>query len=141
MFQYARYLMISCSRPGSLPANLQGLWNQSNSPAWRCDYHSNINVQMNYWPAEATNLAECYRVFADYVFSLREVATKRTKQHLRSKRGWTVQTETGIFGGGSHKWNYPGSAWYAQHLWEHYAFGRDKTYLRLLAYPVLKRDL
>src|ERR1039457_4992529 len=64
-FQYGRYLLISSSRPGSLPANLQGLWNNSNDPPWRSDYHSNINIQMNYWPAEPTNLSECAMPFFD----------------------------------------------------------------------------
>jgi alpha-L-fucosidase 2 len=138
-FQYGRYLLISSSRPGSLPANLQGLWNDSNKPPWRSDYHSNINIQMNYWPAEPANLAECHRVFADYVSSLREVRKLRTKdKYGPNTRGWTVQTENNIYGGSSWKWNPPGSAWYAQHLWEHYAFGMDRKYLKEVAYPVLK---
>ncbi|MGV3616636.1 MAG: glycosyl hydrolase family 95 catalytic domain-containing protein [Fimbriimonas sp.] len=136
--QYGRYLLISSSRPGGLPANLQGIWNDSNSPPWRSDYHSNINVQMNYWPAEPTNLAECHRPFIDYVTSLREVRKVATRKQYGDVRGWTVQTENGIFGGSSWKWNPPGSAWYAQHLWEHYAFGRDRRYLAETAYPVLK---
>jgi alpha-L-fucosidase 2 len=140
-FQYGRYLLISCSRPGTLPANLQGLWNQSNKPPWRSDYHANINVQMNYWPAEPTNLPECHRAFIDYVVSLREVRAKITQRDLgRDKplRGWTVRTENNIYGGSGWNWNEPGSAWYAMHLWEHYAFGQDKEYLRTVAYPVLK---
>ena len=136
--QYGRYLMISCSRLGGLPANLQGLWNDSNTPPWRCDYHSNINVQMNYWPVETTNLAECHRPFIDYVDSLREVRKQATREHYGDVRGWTVQTENGIFGGSDFKWNPPGSAWYAQHLWEHFAFGQDEKYLREVAFPVLK---
>ena len=136
--QYGRYLMISCSRPGGLPANLQGLWNDSNTPSWRCDYHSNINVQMNYWPVETTNLAECHRPFIDYVSSLREVRKRATRAHYGDVRGWTVQTENGVFGGSNFKWNPPGSAWYAQHLWEHFAFGQDREYLQKVAYPVLK---
>ena len=121
-FQYGRYLLISSSRPGSLPANLQGLWNNSNNPPWRSDYHSNINIQMNYWPAEPTNLSECAIPFFDYVNSLRGVRAEATRQHYPNVRGWTVQTENNIFGAGSFKWNPPGSAWYAQHYWEHYAF-------------------
>jgi alpha-L-fucosidase 2 len=136
-FQYGRYLLISCSRPGALPANLQGLWNNSNNPPWRCDYHSNINVQMNYWPAEPTNLADCHVPFLTYISSLRQVRTKATKANYNA-RGWTVQTENNIYGGSSWRWNPPGSAWYCQHLWEHYAFGQDKEYLRKVAYPVLK---
>ena len=137
-FQYGRYLLISSSRPGSLPANLQGLWNNSNDPPWRSDYHSNINIQMNYWLAEPTNLAECAIPFFDYVNSLRGVRAGATRQHYPGVRGWTVQTENNIFGAGSWRWNPPGSAWYAQHFWEHYAFTRDGEFLRRTAYPVLK---
>jgi alpha-L-fucosidase 2 len=137
-FQYGRYLLISSSRPGNLPANLQGLWNNSNNPPWRSDYHSNINIQMNYWPAEVTNLSECALPFFDYVNSLRGVRAAATREHYGNVRGWTVQTENNIFGAGSFLWNPPGSAWYAQHFWEHYAFTQDKDFLRNLAYPVLK---
>ena len=148
-FQLGRYLLISSSRPGNLPANLQGLWNNSNNPPWRSDYHSNINIEMNYWPAETTNLAECHLPFFDYVNSLRGVRTEATRNYYlnqvdaakverKSVRGWTVQTENNIFGAGSFKWNPPGSAWYAQHFWEHYAFTGDRNYLRTTAYPVLK---
>jgi alpha-L-fucosidase 2 len=138
-FQFGRYLLISASREGGLPANLQGLWNESNTPPWRSDYHSNINLQMNYWPAEIANLAECHVPFLDYINNQREVRKKATRlQYPKSTRGWTVQTENNIYGGASWKWNPPGSAWYCQHLWEHYAFGMDKTYLKDFAYPVLK---
>ena len=137
-FQYGRYLLISSSRPGSLPANLQGLWNNSNNPPWRSDYHSNINIQMNYWLAEPTNLSECALPFFNYVDSLRGVRTEATRQHYPGVRGWTVQTENNIFGAGSFKWNPPGSAWYAQHYWEHFAFTRDRDFLAKTAYPVLK---
>ena len=136
-FQYGRYLLISSSRPGALPANLQGLWNRSNKPPWRSDYHSNINIQMNYWLAELTNLPECHKPLLTYFNSLREVRRKATKAKYNT-RGWTVQTENNIYGGSSWKWNIPGSAWYCQHLWEHYAFGQDKDYLKNLAYPILK---
>ncbi|HEX8295679.1 MAG TPA: glycoside hydrolase family 95 protein [Chthoniobacteraceae bacterium] len=137
--QYGRYLMISSSRPGGLPANLQGLWNESNKPPWRSDYHSNINIQMNYWPVEPTNLAECHRPFIDYVLSQAPIARLRSQEEYGAKvRGWTVRTENGIFGGGSFKWNPPGSAWYAQHFWEHFAFSRDRKYLAEVAYPMLK---
>ena len=136
--QFGRYLMISCSRPGALPANLQGVWNDSNQPAWAGDYHSNINIEMNYWPAEPTNLAECHQPFIDYVTSIREVSAENTRKKFGKVRGWTVQTMNNACGISFWKWNPPGSAWYAQHLWEHFAFGRDKTYLRKTAYPVLK---
>jgi alpha-L-fucosidase 2 len=136
--QFGRYLMISCSRPGSLPANLQGVWNDSNEPAWAGDYHSNINLEMNYWPAEPANLAECHQPFIDYVTSIREVSAKNTQRKYGNIRGWTVQTMNNACGVSYWKWNPPGSAWYAQHLWEHFAFGRDKEYLRNTAWPVLK---
>jgi len=139
--QYGRYLLISSSRAGGLPANLQGLWNDSNDPPWRSDYHSNINVQMNYWPAEPTNLGELHRPLIDYFVSQIPIARLRTredKDYGPKVRGWTVRTENGVFGGGSFNWNPPGSAWYAQHVWEHYAFSQDKAYLRRVAYPFLK---
>ncbi|MEI6604206.1 MAG: glycoside hydrolase family 95-like protein, partial [Verrucomicrobiota bacterium] len=101
-------------------------------------YHSNINIQMNYWLAETANLPECAEPLLNYIFSLREVRTEQTSAYFKSKRGWTVQTENNIFGGSSWEWNTPGSAWYCQHLWEHYAFGGDKTYLKNVAYPVMK---
>ena len=137
-FQYGRYLLISSSRPGSLPANLQGIWNNSNNPPWRSDYHSNINVQMNYWPAEVTNLSECHLPMLDYINNQREIRKKATHEFYKSEKGWTVQTENNIFGAGSFVWNPPASAWYCQHLWEHYSFTNDLKYLKDLAYPVLK---
>lgn len=137
-FQFGRYLLISSSRPGSLPANLQGLWNNSNNPSWRSDYHSNINVQMNYWPAEVTNLSECHIPFLDFINNQREIRKVATQKYYKSHKGWTAQTENNIYGAGSFNWNPPASAWYCQHLWEHYAFTADKAYLRTFAYPVLK---
>jgi alpha-L-fucosidase 2 len=137
-FQYGRYLLISSSRQGSLPANLQGIWNNSNNPPWRSDYHSNINIQMNYWPAEVTNLSECHIPFLEYINNQREVRKKATQEFYKSTKGWTVQTENNIFGAGSFVWNPPASAWYCEHLWEHYAFTNDEKYLRAFAYPVLK---
>lgn len=138
LFQYGRYLLISSSRKGGLPANLQGLWNNSNNPPWRSDYHSNINIQMNYWPAEPTNLAESNVPYLDYINSMREVKKENTQKEYPGVRGWTVKTENNIFGGESFLWNTPGSAWYAQALWDHYAFNQDKTYLKTFAYPILK---
>ncbi|MFT7772178.1 glycosyl hydrolase family 95 catalytic domain-containing protein [Roseateles sp.] len=138
---YARYLMIASSRPGSLPPNLQGLWNDTNYPGWRGDYHTNINVQMNHWLTETTNLAEAQRVFLDYVTSQIPVARTRTREaseFAAAKRGWTLRTEHGVFGGGSYHWNNAASAWHAQHFWEHYAFSLDKRYLRDVGYPVMK---
>ncbi len=140
LFQYGRYLIISSSRPGALPANLQGLWNHKNNAPWHSDYHSNINVQMNYWLTEPTNLAECHKPFLRMIDRLREPSKIATRADPRFEgvRGWTVRTSHNIFGGHGWKWNIPGSAWYAQHMWEHYAFGQDETYLRTMAYPVLR---
>jgi alpha-L-fucosidase 2 len=138
LYQYGRYLLISSSRKGGLPANLQGLWNDNNNPPWRSDYHSNINIQMNYWLAEPTNLSECHIPYLDYINSMREVKKESTKKEYPGVRGWTVKTENNIFGGASFLWNTPGSAWYAQGIWEHYAFTRDKQYLQSFAYPILK---
>ncbi|MFZ4863292.1 glycosyl hydrolase family 95 catalytic domain-containing protein [Sphingobacterium sp. Mn56C] len=136
--QYGRYLLISSSRKGGLPANLQGLWNNSNTPPWRSDYHSNINVQMNYWPAEPANLVDSHVPYLDYINALREIKKENTQKEFPGVRGWTVRTENNIFGGESFSWNTPGSAWYAQALWEHYAFNQDKKYLKDFAYPILK---
>ncbi len=138
LFDYGRYLLISTSRPGTLPANLQGVWNNLNTPPWRCDYHSNINVQMNYWPAETANLAEFHVPFFDYVDSQKAVYREKTRKQYGNVRGWTVRTENNIFGKGDFKWNPPGSAWYSRHYWEHFAFGQDKEFLRTRAYPTLK---
>ncbi|QNR86351.1 glycoside hydrolase N-terminal domain-containing protein [Pedobacter riviphilus] len=138
IFQYGRYLLISSSRAGGLPANLQGLWNESNTPPWGSDYHSNINIQMNYWLAEPTNLSECQIPYLDYINSMREVSAIATRKQYPNTRGWTVKTENNIFGGMSFLWNTPGSAWYAQALWEHYAFTKDKNYLKNFAYPIIK---
>lgn len=138
LFQYGRYLLISSSRKGGLPANLQGLWNESNDPPWRSDYHSNINIQMNYWLAEPTNLSECHFPYLDYINSMREVKKESTAKQYPGVRGWTVKTENNIFGGSSFLWNTPGSAWYMQGIWEHYAFTKDQDYLKNFAYPVIK---
>lgn len=138
LFQYGRYLLISSSRKGGLPANLQGLWNNNNNPPWRCDYHSNINIQMNYWLAEPANLSECHFPYLDYINSMREVKKESTAKEYPGVRGWTVKTENNIFGGSSFRWNTPGSAWYAQAIWEHYAFTKDTGYLRHFGYPILK---
>jgi len=139
-FQYGRYLLIASSRPGGLPANLQGLWNRSNNPPWHSDYHTNINIQMNYWPAEPTNLAECHQPLIEMIEQLRKPSRKATlaSGEFGTARGWTVRTSHNIFGGHGWKWNKPGSAWYCQHLWEHFAFGRDREYLAKRAYPILK---
>ena len=146
LFQYGRYLMISCSRPGGLPANLQGLWNDNNSPPWHSDYHANINIQMNYWPVEVANLGECHTPLFDLLASqipAWRVATATAKDFRLAdgsftKRGFAVRTSHNITGGMGWKWDKTANAWYCQHLWEHYAFGQDKNYLRTVAYPILR---
>lgn len=141
LWQYGRYLLAACSRRGDLPANLQGLWNGSNQPPWASDYHTNINVQMNYWPAESTQLGDCHRSLLDFIVALQEPRRRATRADPRfaaTTRGWTCRTSENIFGGQGWKWNVTASAWYAQHLWEHFAFGQDRTYLREVTYPILR---
>ncbi len=146
LFQYGRYLLISCSRPGGLPANLQGLWNDSNKPPWSSDYHANINTQMNYWPAEPANLAECAEPFFDLVNSQlpawRKAAQSsddfKTADRNFARRGFAIRTSHNIFGGMGWRWDNTANAWYAQHYWEHYAFGDDNKFLQQNAYPYLK---
>ncbi len=145
MFQYGRYLLISCSRPGSLPANLQGLWNDSNDPPWHSDYHANINVQMNYWPAEVANLSECQMPFLNLVVSQLpawRLTTQAAPEYKLASgapaRGFAIRTSHNITGGMGWEWDKTANAWYCQHFWEHYAFTGDKQYLRTVAYPVLK---
>ncbi len=142
LFQYGRYLLMSCSRD-SLPANLQGLWNHTNSPPWNADYHTNINIQMNYWLAEPANLSECHLPLFNLIRALREPFHKATAMEFplesgKPVRGWTVRTESNPFGNMSYVWNMSGSAWYAQHFWEHYAFTLDKDFLESMAYPMMK---
>jgi len=146
LFQYGRYLLISCSRPGGLPANLQGLWNDSNKPAWHSDYHANINIQMNYWPAEPANLAECAEPLFDLVDSqlpawrlVTAAAPEfQTTNGPTNGQGFAIRTSHNIFGGMGWKWDNTDNAWYGQHYWEHYAFGGDTDFLRDTAYPYLK---
>lgn len=142
-FNYGRYLLISSSRPGSLPANLQGKWNDSLRPAWASDYHFNINIQMIYWPAEVANLAETHQPLLDYVAQLVEPC-RVTAREFFNARGWVVNTMNNIFGYTAPGWQFPwryftgGAAWLSQHMWEHYSFGGDKVYLREMALPVME---
>jgi len=136
-WQYARYMMISCSRPGCMPANLQGMWNRSNRPPWRSDYHTDVNIQMNYWFVDAANLPECFEPLAEWFYSIRGVRRDETKAAFNT-RGWITHAENGIFGGSTWKWSKGDAAWVAQNLWDHYAFTRDKEYLRTRAYPIMK---
>jgi len=137
LFQYARYLMISSSRPGTMPANLQGLWNHSNNPPWRSDYHTDVNIEMNYWFVDAANLSECFGPLAEWVNSIREVRKEETRAAFNT-RGWLTHAENGVFGGSTWKWSKGDAAWVAQNLWDHYAFTLDEHYLRTRAYPAMK---
>ncbi|MEU2752176.1 glycoside hydrolase N-terminal domain-containing protein [Streptomyces collinus] len=139
MFHYGRYLLIGSSRPNGLPANLQGLWNDSNQPAWASDYHTNINVQMNYWGAETTNLPECHEALVRFVEQVAVPSRVATRNAFgEDTRGWTARTSQSVFGGNAWEWNTVASAWYAQHLYEHWAFTQDLDYLRTVAHPMIK---
>jgi alpha-L-fucosidase 2 len=129
--------MISASRPGGLPANLQGKWNNSNTPPWRCDYHTDINVQMNYWLADVANLPECFEPYAKWLNSIREVRKEATNKAF-GKRGWLIRGESGLFGGSTWDWVPGASAWLLQNSFDHYRFTGDRDYLRQFAYPAMK---
>ncbi len=139
LFQYGRYLLISSSRPGSLPANLQGIWNNEFKPAWYSQYTTNINIEMNYWLTEPTGLSECHLPLFDWMENFAAVQKKSTDPKLQTKKGWICYSTNNIMGGpstwGIHR---PGSAWLSQHFWEHYAFGGDKEFLKNRAYPMIK---
>ncbi len=137
LFQYGRYLLISSSR-GFLPANLQGLWNERNNPPWHSDYHTNINLQMNYWGAEVAALPEMVEPLIHWLLAMAPGSRAATVREFGEQTpGWTMRTSVNIFGGNGWQWNLPASAWLAQHLWEHYAFNGDRDYLAETAWPVL----
>ncbi|NEB74900.1 glycoside hydrolase family 95 protein [Streptomyces sp. SID14478] len=142
-FQYGRYLLIASSRAGSLPANLQGVWNQSTTPPWSADYHVNINLQMNYWLAEAAALPETTAPYDRFVAALRAPG-ERTAKEMFASRGWVVHDETNPYGfTGVHDWStsfwFPeAAAWLTAQLYEHYRFGGSTDYLRTTAYPLMK---
>jgi alpha-L-fucosidase 2 len=143
-FQFGRYLLIASSRPGDLPANLQGLWNDSMSPPWDADYHLNINLQMNYWPAEVTNLADLHEPLFAFLDSLREPGRKTARVHYGA-RGFVAHHITDVWGFTSpgdlpRSGLWPtGAAWLTQHLWEHYLFAPDRAFLAR-AYPIMKES-
>lgn len=144
-FNYGRYLLISSSRPGSMPANLQGIWHNNIDGPWHIDYHNNINVQMNYWPATITNLAECFQPYIDYIKTL-EKPGETTARAYYGARGWTAAISANIFGftapldSRDMTWNYNPSAgaWLASQLWEYYDYTRDIEWLRSTGYPLIK---
>ena len=142
-FQFGRYLLISCSRPGTMPSNLQGLWNEHIAAPWNADYHININIQMNYWPAEVTNLSESHEPF----FKLTEAlipSGRKTARDVYNCRGFVAHhttdawLHTSPFGSVGYGMWPMGAAWCTQHFMEHYRFGGDEKFLKTRAYPVLK---
>ena len=142
LFQFGRYLLISSSRPGTMPANLQGLWAEGMKPPWNGDYHLNINIQMNYWPAEPANLAECHLPLFDLMDGLVKPGENLARINYGA-RGWVAHHLTDAWGyvgaaDGPHGIWPMGAAWLAQHPWEHYAFSGDKEFLRSRAWPLMK---
>ncbi|NTS41871.1 glycoside hydrolase family 95 protein [Flavisolibacter sp. BT320] len=142
-YQFSRYLLISSSRPGGLPANLQGIWADGLNPPWDADYHININIQMNYWPSEVTNLTEMHKPFLNFINALRPDGRKTAKD-MYGLRGTVAHFTTDAWHFtetyGHPQWAmWPmGMAWSARHLWEHYLFTEDKAYLAQDAYPAMK---
>ena len=147
-FQFGRYLLISCSREGGVPANLQGIWNKELRAPWSSNYTTNINTEMNYWPVETTNLSELHAPMLDWVCNLSK-SGKRTASEYYGTRGWVTHQNSDIWclsnavgncGDGDPLWAnwYMASGWLCQDLWEHYAFTGDKDFLRTKAYPVMK---
>ena len=148
LFQYGRYLLIASSRPGTQPANLQGIWNESPLPPWSSNYTLNINAEMNYWPAEPANLAECHQPLFDMIAGL-SLTGRETAQTNYGCRGWTAHHnsdlwrqsgQVGNHGEGNPVWAmWPMAApWLCQHLWEHYAYSGDLDFLRERGYPLMK---
>jgi alpha-L-fucosidase 2 len=141
-FNFGRYLLISSSRPGGLPANLQGIWAEEYQTPWNGDYHLNINLQMNYWPAEKTNLADCHIPLIDFTRQLVGPGQKTAKAYYNTM-GWTahMMSNPWLFTapGESATWgsSLTGGAWLCEHLWQHYLYHPDKQYLKSI-YPVLK---
>lgn len=151
-YQYGRYLMIASSRPGGLPANLQGIWNHRVQPPWGSNYTTNINTEMNYWITETANLPECFTPLSDFIRRLSVNGAQTAKINYGMDRGWLAHhnsdawAQTAPTGGydtdpkGSPRWScWPlAGVWLCQHLWEHYAFGGDRQYLSQTAYPIMK---
>ena len=142
-FQYGRYLLIASSRPGGLPAHLQGAWNESPTPPWNCDYHVNINTQMNYWPAHVANLAETAEPLHDFIEALRAPG-RVTAREVFGAGGWTTMLSTNAFGHtGLQSWAtafwFPeAAAWLCRHLWEHYEYTLDRDFLADRGYPAMR---
>lgn len=144
LFHYGRYLMISASRPGGQPMNLQGIWNDRILPSWNCGYTLNINAEMNYWPAETANLSECTQPFFQMIDELAESGSK-TAREMYGRPGWVAHHNTSIWRETHPNDGAPTSAfwpmagpWLSSHLWEHYLYSGDQDFLRSEAYPIMK---
>ncbi len=142
-FNFGRYLLISSSRPGGLPANLQGIWADGFNPPWSCDYHTNINIQMNYWPAEVCNLSECHRPLLEWMRTTLDSGRRTASEHYGSG-GWVMHHISDpwgftVPGDGATCGLWPtGGAWLCDHLWEHFLFTGDRQFLSDLAYPMMR---
>jgi hypothetical protein len=144
-YQFGRYLLIASSRPGNLPANLQGIWHNNVDGPWRVDYHNNINIQMNYWPSCATNLSECMLPLVDFIRTLVKPGEVTAKSYFGA-RGWTASVSGNIFGfttplkSEDMSWNFSPVAgpWLATHVWEYYDYNRDIKFLKEIGYPIIK---
>ncbi|WIM39623.1 glycoside hydrolase family 95 protein [Paenibacillus sp. PK4536] len=143
-FHYGRYLLIASSRPGSEPANLQGIWNEHVQAPWNSDYTTNINTQMNYWPAEVCQLSECHQPLFRMIEDLSQSGQEVAKVHYGAK-GWTTHHNSDLWRlavptQGDASWAFwpLGGIWLCAHLWEHYEYNRDLDFLRDSAYPILK---
>lgn len=154
LYQYGRYLLLSSSRGETLPANLQGMWVGKNGSAWSSDYHINVNLQMNYWPAYNTNLAECALPLIDYVDSLREPGRVTAQIYFgvesteeNPENGFTANTQTTPFGwtcpGWSFDWGWSPAAvpWILQNVWEYYEYTLDEAFLKEKIYPIMKEEV
>jgi alpha-L-fucosidase 2 len=141
--QYGRYLLISSSRPGTQPANLQGIWNDQLAPSWDSKWTVNINTEMNYWPVEIANLSECQEPLYTLIADCSETGKSVAKEHFNAT-GWVLHHNTDIWRGtapinhANHGIWVTGGAWLSRHLWEHYQFSQDKTFLAERAYPIMK---
>src|ERR1051325_3187605 len=143
VFQFGRYLLIASSRPGGQPANLQGIWNESLKPPWDSKFTCNINTEMNYWPTEVANLAECHAPLFDALDELM-ISGRRTAKNHYNAPGWVLHHNFDLWRGtapinnSNHGTWVTGAAWMSLHLWEHYLFTQDQEFLRRRGYPILK---
>lgn len=144
-FNFGRYLLISSSRPGTMPANLQGIWNDQFKPPWESIFTININLQMNYWPAEVCNLSECHQPLFDLIERMRKPG-RRTAREMYGCKGFVAHHNTNLWADtaptGAFPYIWPmGAAWLCIHLWEHYLYTCDKGFLEEKAYPIIKESV